>query len=237
MVTLEDRIAKIWTEEAKYKRWARVEMAVTRGLYPDAWERFGEKILAYRYWADKCDAEAKHDVIEFLRVIEGLIGNDSRFVHQGLTSSDVVDTALSLAICDSLYTLWNEMSKWHTAYGQLHQAMDVIRFGKLSGAVGNCAHIDPDMERHILATLDLEPEPAASQVISRDRHAEVLTRIALAANAIDARAPQATILRANASASWSNIALWHERDISHSSVERIIFPQSFALLAQMVDAR
>lgn len=250
----------------------------------------------------------KHDVIAFLSQLEETIGPEARYLHMGLTSSDVVDTSFAIQIKEAgqlLETDLLELIKTLKALAKKHQfsaqvgrshgihaepitfglkvagwlteakrnlerlnrARASIAVGKLSGAVGTFAHNDPDVEAYVCKKLGLTPEPIATQVVPRDRHAEFMTTLALVAGMLDRIATEirhlqrtevleaeepftkgqkgssamphkrnpigsenicglARVIRGNAMAALENIALWHERDISHSSVERIIFPDT-----------
>jgi adenylosuccinate lyase len=265
---------------------------------------------------DEIEATTRHDVIAFLTNLEESIGTDSRYVHVGLTSSDVVDTAqalllrdaadlimaglqrfmealrrLALAHKDTLcvgrthgvhaepMTFGLKPAMWYTEaqrnLERLGRAREAIRVGKISGAVGTFAHVDPDVEVEVCAVLGLEPAPVSTQIIQRDRHAEFCAMLAIVAAslekvALEIRALQRTevleaeepftegqkgssamphkrnpvsceqvcglarLVRTNALAALENVALWHERDISHSSVERVILPDSTLLVDYML---
>ena len=258
------------------------------------------------------EARVKHDVIAFTTALAEKIGPVSRYIHFGLTSSDVVDTALSLQICEAGHLLQNDVkgllstlkklaekykklptigrshgifaeptsfglkflgwySEWLRNSDRLERALENIRFGKLSGAVGVNAHWSPGFETSVLTRLSLKREPVSTQVIPRDRHAELLQTFALLGCSLERIAVElrhlqrsevaevregfskgqkgssamphkrnpissenisgcARLLRSYAQAGLENVALWHERDISHSSVERVIIPDSMLLL-------
>ena len=315
-------MGELWTSEAKYDAWLRVELALCEEL-----ARRGEipkKSLANirrkaRFDVARIDAierEVKHDVIAFLTNVAEHVGPDARFIHIGLTSSDVLDTALALqltAAADLLLrdldgllvvlrrrafehkdtvmigrshgvhaepiTFGLKLAVWHAEMtrhrARMVRARESIAVGKLSGAVGTFAHLDPDIETAVLERLGLTGEPVATQVVQRDRHAEFFTTLALVGASIEKIAVElrhlqrtevleaeeffsegqkgssamphkrnpiaaenltglARVLRGNALASLENVALWHERDISHSSVERIIAPDSTILLDDML---
>ncbi len=312
------RMAGIWSQEAKYAAWLRVELAVCeayvrRGLIPeDAWARIRARARVEPRRVDEIEAEARHDVVAFLAALEEVIGADSRYVHTGLTSADVVDTGLALQLQEASALLVQDLEAlrdvlarlavehketlcvgrthgvhaepttfglkclvWYAEAGRnlerFRRARDAVRVGKVSGAVGNFAHVDPALEEEVCRALGLEPAPVSTQVIQRDRHAEfVLTLALLAASlekiAVEIRGLQRTeileveepfaegqkgsssmphkrnpvaceqvcglarVVRGHALASLENVALWHERDISHSSVERVILPDSTILL-------
>jgi adenylosuccinate lyase len=279
-----------------------------------------EKIKsAARFSVDRIkeiERTTRHDVIAFTTALAENIGPESRFVHFGLTSSDVVDTANALLMRDAARLLLEDLDclgrvlsrraaefkhaqmigRTHgvhaepTTFGlvlalyysdnernkdRLRAALDRISYGKISGAVGTFAHLDPDVEQRVCQRLGLKPAPISTQVIQRDRHAEMLSVLAIIAAsmekiALEVRHLQRTevreaeepfsagqkgssamphkrnpvtseqicglarVVRSNAQAGFENIALWHERDISHSSVERVIIPDSFILTDYLV---
>jgi adenylosuccinate lyase len=262
-------------------------------------------------------ARVKHEMIALLTSLEEVLGQDSRFVHVGLTSSDVWDTATALQLRDAAdllvagqarlrsalaalavrhkdtvmlgrthgvhaepITFGLKVAVWYAEAGRnlarLQRAREAIAVGKMSGAVGSFAHVDPDVEEEVCRDLGLEAAPASTQVIQRDRHAEYCTALAIAAAslekiALEVRGLQRTetleleepfaegqkgssamphkrnpelaervcglarLVRTNALAALENVALWHERDISHSSVERVILPDSTILLDYLLD--
>jgi len=315
-------MARIWSQETRYDNWLRVELAVCevyarRGVIPgDALNRIKAKARVDPRRIDEIEATTRHDVIAFLTNLEEAIGADSRFVHIGMTSSDVLDTALALQLqlaCEILLadlerfraavralalahrttlcvgrshgihaepmTFGLKAALWYAEAGRnlerLRRARETVRVGKISGAVGTFAHIEPDVEEEACHVLGLEPAPVSSQIVQRDRHAELMTTLAIIAAslekvAVEIRALQRTeigeaeepfeegqkgssamphkrnpvgsenitglarLIRANAGAALENVALWHERDISHSSVERVILPDSTILLDYML---
>ncbi|HEY7868426.1 MAG TPA: adenylosuccinate lyase [Methylomirabilota bacterium] len=315
-------MARIWTPEAKYEAWLRVELAVCdvyakRGLIPeDALGRIRARARVSADRIDEIEATTRHDVIAFLTNLEEAIGSDSRYVHMGLTSSDVVDTALALLLqqaCDlllrgleryraALQTLalrhrdtlcvgrthgihaepmvfGLKAALWYAEAGRnlerLERARATVRVGKLSGAVGTFAHVDPDVEEEACRLLGLEAAPISNQIIQRDRHAELSSTLAIVAASLEKVATEirslqrtevleveepftagqkgssamphkrnpvsceqvaglARLVRSNALAALENVALWHERDISHSSVERVILPDSTCLVDYML---
>jgi adenylosuccinate lyase len=308
----------LWSEDAKYARWLRVEVAVCeawarRGAVPDeALGRIRERARVDAGRIEAIEARVRHDVIAFLTDLEGSIGADSRFVHLGLTSSDVVDTALALALVEATELLIAGVDRlreslrrlalrhrdtltvgrthgvhaeptafglkaagWYVEAGRnrerLVRAREAVRVGKLSGAVGTFAHVPPEVEEEVCRTLGLTPEPVSTQVVPRDRHAELVVSCAIVGGSLERIATEirslqrteileveepfaegqkgssamphkrnpwlceqltglARILRAHAGAGLEDIALWHERDISHSSVERIVLPDATILL-------
>ena len=311
-------MARIWSEEAKYEAWLRVELAVCevyarRGVIPgDALGRIKARAAVSARRIDEIEATTRHDVIAFLTNLEESIGADSRYVHIGMTSSDVVDTALALVLqqaCDVLLagleryraalrtlalahkhtmcvgrshgvhaepvTFGLRAALWYTEAGRnlerLRRAREAVRVGKISGAVGTFAHIEPDVEEEACHLLGLEPAPVSNQVVQRDRHAELCSALAILAASVEKVAVEirllqhteileveepfaegqkgssamphkrnpvgaenvsglARLVRTNALAALDNVALWHERDISHSSVERVILPDSTILV-------
>ena len=310
-------IGRIWSEEAKYTAWLRVEIAVCevyhrRGLIPaDVMARVrAVKVDVARILA--IQERVKHEMIALLTSIEEQLGADSRFVHMGLTTNDVWDTALALQCRDAADLLIAGQGRLREALGalaikhkdtliagrthgvhaepttfglkvavwydearrnldRLRRAREIIAVGKLSGAVGNFAHVDPDLEEEVCRELGLVAAPVSTQIVQRDRHAEFCSMLAIAAAsmekiALEIRGLQRTevleaqepfgagqkgssamphkrnpelaericglarLVRTNAQAALENVALWHERDISHSSVERVILPDSTILL-------
>jgi adenylosuccinate lyase len=311
-------MARIWSQDAKYAAWLRVEIAACeayarRGLIPgDALERIKARARVDARRIDEIEARVKHDVVAFLTNLEEALGADSRYVHLGLTSSDVVDTAQALQLqaasdllLAGLLTLRDTLRRmalehkdtlavgrthgvhaepttfglkalsWYAEAGRnlerMGRAKEVVGVGKLSGAVGTFAHADPDIEEDVCRSLGLQPAPISTQVIQRDRHAEFCVTLAIIAAslekiALEIRSLQRTeileveepfaggqkgssamphkrnpvaceqvcglarLIRTNALAALENVALWHERDISHSSVERVILPDSTILV-------
>jgi adenylosuccinate lyase len=315
-------MGRIWSEQRKYETWLQVEIAAAEamadaGLVPaDAARELKEKGAFDIARIEDIEKVTQHDVIAFTTSVAEKVGPAARWLHFGLTSSDVVDTAqaiqmreaceLVLANLEVLRRAVKERAEEHRRtpmMGRTHgvhaepmtfglklalwyaeltrdiervrRAREVIRVGKISGAVGTFAHLDPTIEAAVCRRLGLEPAPISSQVIQRDRHAELLTALAITAAslekfALEIRGLQKTeigeveepfgkgqkgssamphkrnpigceqivglarLVRANAMAALENIALWHERDISHSSVERVILPDSFIALDHML---
>ena len=317
-------MARIWSDEARLGRMLEVELAAL-----DGWASIGvvpgdavERIRATRVAPSpervaELERETNHDVAAFVDAVAEALGDDGRWFHFGLTSSDVLDTALSLAVqeagaeilagleraFDAVVTRAEEhrdtlcMGRTHgvhaepTTFGlklagwafaldrdrqRVERAVEGLRVGKLSGAVGQYAAIDPEVERIACERLGLEPAPSSTQILQRDRHAEVLSALALAASSLDRFATEirhlartevreveepfasrqkgssamphkrnpitaericglARIVRANAIVGLENVALWHERDISHSSAERVVLPDSFLALDYALD--
>lgn len=316
------QMAALWEPEARYGAWLAVELLACEanarlGLIPaKALATIKKKAAFDVRRIDKLEKTVKHDVIAFLTAVNENVGPASRYIHLGLTSSDVLDTSLAwlmgkaadIIIADihallkvlrkqalryqqtvmigrshgvhaEPVTFGLKLALWHEEMSRnldrMQRARDVISVGKVSGAVGTFANIDPFVERYVCKKLGLTPEPAASQVVQRDRHAEYLTALALIASSIEKFSVElrhlqrtevleaeeyfsegqkgssamphkrnpisaenlsglARVVRANAAAAMENIALWHERDISHSSVERIIIPDSTILIDYML---
>ena len=315
-------MGRIWTDQRRYETWLSVECAAAdamavHGLIPaDAARDIRERGKVDAARVDEIERTTRHDVIAFTTAVAEHVGPSARWLHFGLTSSDVLDTAQALQLRESFDLLLSDVDKLldairdrafdhkHTPMiGRTHgvhaepmtfglklalwfdelvrdrerltRAREAISVGKISGAVGTYAHLDPGIEQSVCDQLGLRPAPVASQVIQRDRHAELLSALAITAASLETFALEirglqkteigeveepfakgqkgssamphkrnpigceqitglARLVRANALAALENIALWHERDISHSSVERIIFPDSFCSLDHMV---
>jgi len=317
-------MTRIWSEEAKLGRWLAVELAAL-----DGWATTGvvpaEAISTIRARATvpsvervaEIERETNHDVAAFVDAVSEGLGDEGRWFHYGLTSSDVLDTALSLAVQEAGALVLDGvdlafrtvaaraeeyretlcMGRTHgvhaepTTFGlklagwafaldrdrdRLIQAIEGLRVGKLSGAVGTYSATSPGIERVACERLGLEPAPTSTQVLQRDRHAELLSALALAASSLDRFATEirhlartevreveepfgrgqkgssamphkrnpitaericglARVVRANALVGLENVALWHERDISHSSAERVVLPDSFLAVDYMLD--
>ncbi len=316
----------LWTAEARYARWLEVELA--------ACDAMAEEGLVPKEAADVCrlragtisgaDAErieeiektVKHDVIAFLTFLEERIGPEARWLHLGMTSSDVLDTALALqfgaagklllegldgareavkkralehkhtpmigrshGIHAEPITFGHKLAIWYDelgrARGRLVHGLESVRVGKVSGAVGSFANVPPQVEARVCRRLGLEPAPASSQIIQRDRHAELFSALALVGASLEKFAVEirhlqrtevreveepftegqkgssamphkrnpilsenlsglARLLRGYAVSALEDVALWHERDISHSSVERVIAPDATIVLDFML---
>ena len=315
------KMGRIWNDQRRYETWLQVETVAAEvmaehGLVPEAAARdIREKGSVKAARVEEIEQTTRHDIIAFTTAVAENVGPSARWLHFGLTSSDVVDTALALQLvsaCEVFLEDLDELVKVvdksaqkyrHTSmigrthgvhaepmtfglkmalwFAELNRDRDrVIRaktgisVGKISGAVGTYAHLDPAIERDVCKRLGLEPAPVASQVIQRDRHAELMAALAVTAAslekfAVEIRGLQKTeigeveepfakgqkgssamphkrnpigceqitglarILRGNLVAALDNVALWHERDISHSSVERVIFPDSFCAIDHM----
>ena len=315
-------IKKIWLDENKYKRWLEIELLVCEiqtkmGIIPKGvLERIKGKISFDLKKISEIEKTTKHDIAAFLKNISENIGQDSKFLHLGLTSSDIKDTALSLNLRDALTIIIRDLNelieilkektikfKYDLMVGRTHgmhaepitfgvkmanwafemdrnrsriiNARDEISYGKISGAVGTYSNISPEVEKYVCEKLDLKPEPISSQIIHRDRHAYCLNVLALTGSSIEKMATEirnlqrteinevqepfsnsqigssamphkrnpiiserlcglARLLRGYAQTSMENISLWGERDISHSSTERLILPNSTILLDYML---
>ena len=316
-------MAKIWSEENKYETWKQVELAVTEVLVNDgvvpkeAFQVIKEKANFSVDRILEIEKTTRHDVIAFLTNMAENIGPESRYIHMGMTSSDLLDTSLALLCKEAGEIILNKAKKfqgvlrkkaiehresfqigrshgvhaepitfglklalWSEEVGRhvyrWERALDSISTGKISGAVGTYQHLDPEIEDQVCNKLNLKPATVSSQVVQRDHHAEYLTTLAnMAASlekiAIEIRHLQRTevleaeeyfqkgqkgssamphkrnpivteritgmarLLRGNAMVAMENIALWHERDISHSSVERIIIPDSTTVMDYMLN--
>ena len=315
-------MAGLWEPENRYRAWLEVELRACEanaklGLIPAKSLANIKKKADFKVERiDALEKIVKHDVIAFLTAVGEKVGPDSRYIHLGLTSSDVLDTSLALLMRQASDIIINDirvvlatlkkkamrhkntvmigrshgvhaepvtfglkMALWYEEMGRaldrMIRARDVISVGKVSGAVGTFANIDPFVETYVCRKLGLKPEPVATQIVQRDRHAEFLSALALIASSIDKFTVElrhlqrtevleaeeyfsegqkgssamphkrnpisaenlsglARVVRANAVAAMENIALWHERDISHSSVERIIIPDSTILMDYML---
>lgn len=308
----------IWSEENRFQAWLEVEI-----LACEAWAELGvipkEDVEAIRKNAKiniprihEIEAETRHDVVAFTRQIAETLGPESKWVHYGLTSTDVVDTALSYLLLQANRILLKDLDdfidvlqekalehKYTVMMGRTHgvhaepttfglkmalwyeemkrnrsrfvQAMETVRVGKISGAVGTYANIDPFVETYVCEALGLQPSPISTQTLQRDRHAEYMATLALIATSLDKFATEirglqksevreveeafkkgqkgssamphkrnpigcenisglARVLRGHMLSAYENVPLWHERDISHSSVERVILPDATILL-------
>ena len=312
----------IWSDQRRYETWLDVELAATdamaeAGLVPaDAARELREKAAFDISRIEAIEQVTQHDVIAFTTAVAEHVGAAARWLHFGLTSSDVVDTAQAIQMreaCDLIVkdiaelmeavrlradehrrtpmigrthgvhaepmTLGLKLALWYAELrrdlDRILSARDAVAVGKISGAVGTFAHLDPQIEERVCARLGLQPAPVSSQVIQRDRHAQLLTTLAIVGAslekfALEIRGLQKTeigeveepfakgqkgssamphkrnpigceqitglarLLRGNATAALENVALWHERDISHSSVERVILPDSFIALDHML---
>jgi len=227
-------VDEIWSLKGQYDTWLEVEKAVAvaeavEGVIPHG---TGDRInLEATYDLTRCielEEEMHHDLNAFVRcVAESLEDGLGAYVHYGLTSSDVVDTALSLRLTRTV-DHFIKISAQKAAFGPypwprtqqlMIRAREEIGYGKISGPVGTHASVSPEVEEEALAILKLEPEPISTQVVPRDRHAAMVMALAGVSLAFGGRETVAVLC------ALENIVLWHERDISHSSNERIYLPQ------------
>ncbi|MFH1552274.1 MAG: adenylosuccinate lyase [Candidatus Omnitrophota bacterium] len=316
-------MAKIWTDENKFRKMLEIEILACeafakQGLIPKA------AVQVIREKADfdvrrieEIEQKTHHDVVAFIKNVSENIGEEAKYLHYGLTSSDVLDTALSVMMTEAMDVLIKDikglmealkekalkykktpmMGRSHGVHAEpisfglkmalfykeaqrdlerLEDARETIAVGKISGSVGTFANVDPFVEQYVCKKLNLKPAGVSSQVLQRDRHAQYMSAIAICGAtlekiALEIRGLQKTeiaevqeffasgqtgsssmphkknpiicervtglarVLRGNAMAAIENVALWHERDISHSSVERIIIPDSTILLDYMLD--
>lgn len=317
------QMGKIWEDENKYDKWLQIEKAVALsqaglGIIPEkAAEDINSKASFDINEILKIEEKTNHDVIAFLTNVGSYIGESSKYLHYGLTSSDIGDTALSLQIIDAINIIEFKVNKLTgilkeqavnykdvvmvgrthgihaepTTFGlkfavwafemkrnlqRILNAKESISFGKISGAVGTYANTPPEVEKLVCGKLGLKSSPASTQILQRDRHAEVISALAICGGtlekiALEVRNLQRTdvkeveepftkgqkgssamphkknpiicericglarVLRGNAVVAFEDMALWHERDISHSSAERVIFPDSFIILDYLLE--
>ena len=312
-----EKMGNVWSDVNKFRKWLDVEIAVC-----EAWNKLGKipdealKEIKEKTYIDEkvverineLDKIYNHDVLAFVSAVAEQVGENGRYIHLGITSSDVIDTALALLMREAIdilledidkllevlkekafqykdtvmmgrthgvhaepmvfglkFALWYEEMKRNRE--RLERAKKTVSVGAISGAVGTYSNIDPLVEKYALEILGLEPEPVSNQVIQRDRHAEFMTAMAITSSSLEKIAVEirhlqrtevleaqepfkkgqrgssamphkknpitaeritglARVIRANSLPAMENIALWHERDISHSSVERVIMPDS-----------
>lgn len=312
------QMGAIWTEENKFRTWLKVEIAASRaladlGMIPGKAFRSIEKKADFRlHRILQIETKVDHDVIAFLTAVAEKVGPDARYLHYGMTSSDVLDTSLALLIKQASGLIDKKLSRslsltkslakkhkktpvmgrshgvlaeptslglkfamWYTELQRgrkrFKAAVNEISVGKVSGAVGNFANLDPVVEKRVCRELGLKPAPVSTQIVQRDRHAAYLTSLAILSSSLEKFATEirnqqrtevgemqegfakgqkgssamphkrnpitceriagmARVMRGNALAAMENISLWHERDITHSSVERIIIPDSCILI-------
>jgi len=318
-----EEISRIWSEENKFRKWLDVEIAITEVWHEwdqvpaESLKNIKEKARFDVKRIEEIEKKVKHDVIAFLTSVEEYVGQDSAYIHKGITSYDIVDTALSLLIRESLdivldkaqklsqvlikkafaykdliaigrthgihaepisfgvkYLIWYEEINRDIA--RLKRAREIISVGKISGSVGTYTHFPAKGEKKALHKLGLEPCRVSSQIIQRDRHLEVMTALASTGSAVEKIALEirhlqrtevleveepftsgqkgsssmphkrnpvrcerisglSRLLRGHLSVAIENNLLWHERDISHSSAERVLFPDSFHIAAFILD--
>jgi len=317
-----DEMTAIWSEENKFATWLIIEILACEQLSrlgkipPSSLTTITEKASFSIDRIQEIEKTVKHDVIAFLTAVSEKVGDDARYIHMGLTSSDILDTSLAVQLDRAASLLLDDvdrlldilrkrafehkttpmMGRSHGIHAEpvtfgikmalwyeemvrnrerLERARDRIAYGKLSGAVGTFSFIDPSVERYVCEKLELKPAPVSTQVIQRDRHAEFFTTLAIIAAslekfAVEIRHLQRTevreaeeyfsagqkgssamphkrnpvlsenitglsrLMRSYAVSAMENVALWHERDISHSSVERVIAPDATILLDFML---
>src|SRR5712692_1558629 len=315
-------MGRIWTEENKLAKWLEVELLACealaeRGEVPrDAVARLRQRARVDVARMQEIEAQTQHDVIAFVSSVAETVGEEGRYLHLGLTSSDVIDTGFAVQLCeatdllltalDALLGVLKRLAQTHkktVMIGRTHgvhaepitfglkaahwyaemarnrtrlvQARQEIAFGKISGAVGTFANIDPEIETFVCARLGLTPEPVSTQVVPRDRHAVFFSTLALIGSSLERIATEvrhlqrtevleveepftpgqkgssamphkrnpwqsenvcgmARLLRGYALTAFENVPLWHERDISHSSAERVIGPDATIALDFML---
>jgi len=315
-------MAALWGRENKYRKWLDIEIAACEamaklGKIPaQALETIRARAVIDIPRIDEIEEETRHDVIAFVTSLAEAVGSDGRYIHMGLTSSDILDTALAVLLKDAAGILLDDidrllavlkrlsfehkttlmigrshgihaepvtfglkMALWYQEMQRnrerLARAKENVSYGKISGAVGTFAFIDPYVEEHVCRKLGLTPAPVSSQIVQRDRHAEYFTVLAIVASSLDKFAQEIRLLqrtevreaeeffavgqkgssamphkrnpvlsenisglsrlvRSYALASLEDVALWHERDISHSSVERVIAPDATIVLDFML---
>jgi adenylosuccinate lyase len=317
-----EKMIAIWSPENRYRTWLDIEILVCESLaekgdIPE--ESFRNIKMRAGFDVERIEEiekKTKHDVIAFLTAVAEKVGDDSRFIHMGLTSSDILDTSLAILLKKASKILIDDLDKllivlkqkawlykdmlmigrshgihaepitfglkmalWYQEMQRnrlrLIRAKEVISYGKIAGAVGTFSYIDPYVETYVCHKLKLRPEPVSSQIVQRDRHAEFFCTLAIIASSIDKFSQEirllqrtevseveeyfspgqkgssamphkrnpvlsenlsglARLMRSYAQAALENVALWHERDISHSSVERVIAPDATILLDFML---
>lgn len=320
---LSPKMKEVWSEESKLENWLQIEVLACEAMVElDLVPKEALAAIKQRAKFDvervkEIEARTRHDVVAFLENLAENIGEAARYLHYGMTSSDVLDTCLALQMRDAAEILIEDASKVlgllkrraleHKAtvmIGRTHgvhaepvtfglklavwafemrrdldrllRARNVVSYGKISGAVGTYASLDPFVEEYVCDRLGLKPAEASTQVIQRDRHAEYMCTLAVMASSLDKFATEirglqrtevlevlepfregqtgssamphkrnpvicericglARVVRGNAQVALENVALWHERDISHSSAERVIIPDSTALLDYMLN--
>ena len=313
---------QIWSDERKYQIWLEIEVLACEAMAASGQipkEDAAEIRKKARFSIPEIleiEKRTNHDVIAFLENVAASVGPAARWIHQGLTSSDILDTTLSVQLNESISILADDLKQVRNAIAgqarrykmspmigrshgvhaepitfglkmalmfdefgraeeRLAQTRERVRVGKISGAVGTHAHVDPKVERTVCEKLGLKPATLSTQIVQRDRHAEFMTTLAVIASSIDRWATEfrhlqrtevleveeyfgegqkgssamphkrnpitserlsglARVIRGNALVALENVALWHERDISHSSAERIIFPDSCILMDFML---
>ena len=309
---------RIWSPEYKFQKWLEVEIAVCEGwahlgqIPPQAVEKITSRASFSVQRIEELEEVVRHDVIAFLTNVAENVGEEARYIHLGLTSSDILDTSMALLLREACQIILQDLEELSRALqrralehkdtpmiGRTHgihaepitfglklaiwwdenrrnierlkRAIETINYGKISGAVGSFAHVEPSVEEYVCRKLGLKPAPISSQIIQRDRYAELLTTLAIIASSVEKFATEirnlqrteireveeyfspgqkgssamphkrnpiaceqvcglARLVRTNSLAALENIPLWHERDITHSSVERVILPDSTTLM-------
>lgn len=317
-----ERMAAIWSPQNRFQKWLDIEilaceaMAAKGSIPQEALENIKAKAGFDIRRIDEIEKTTKHDVIAFLTSVTEKVGEDGRYIHMGLTSSDILDTSLAVLLKEAAEMLLDDLAELLSALkkkafdykktlmiGRSHgihaepitfglkmavwykemernrerllRAKDAVSTGKLAGAVGTFSFVDPDIETYVCSKLGLKPAPVSTQIVQRDRHAEFFTTLAIIASSIDKFAQEIRLLqrtevreaeeyfspgqkgssamphkrnpvlsenlsglsrmmRGYAMAALEDVPLWHERDISHSSVERIIGPDATILLDFML---
>lgn len=316
-------MGQVWSEQTKLTNWLKIEILVCEAwaqlgaIPPAALENIRNRAGFDLNRIKEIEAETRHDVIAFLTNVAEHVGEDSKYIHMGLTSSDILDTGLALQLRDSCdlilkrlhdlmevlaarareykYTLMPgrthgvhaepvtfglKLAGWYTEIERhierITWTRDTVSCGKISGAVGTMANVDPAVERYVCEQLGLTPCKVSTQIIQRDRHAEYLTVLALVAGSLEKMATEirnlqrteireveepfhsgqkgssamphkrnpmiseritglSRLIRSNALVGLENMALWHERDLTHSSTERVILPDSSILLDYILE--
>jgi adenylosuccinate lyase len=316
-------MGQVWSEQTKLTNWLKIEILVCEAwaqlgaIPPAALENIRNRAGFDLNRIKEIEAETRHDVIAFLTNVAEHVGEDSKYIHMGLTSSDILDTGLALQLRDSCdlilkrlhdlmevlaarareykYTLMPgrthgvhaepvtfglKLAGWYTEIERhierITRARATVSCGKISGAVGTMANVDPAVERYVCEQLGLTPCKVSTQIIQRDRHAEYLTVLALVAGSLEKMATEirnlqrteireveepfhsgqkgssamphkrnpmiseritglSRLIRSNALVGLENMALWHERDLTHSSTERVILPDSSILLDYILE--
>ena len=318
-----ERMARIWDLKNKFSKWLQIEILACEamaeeGLIPrEAVENIKRKASFSVERILEIEEKTKHDVIAFLENVEEYVGPDARYLHMGLTSSDILDTGFAVQLKEAMeiiiedvrefmevlktraeehrytvmigrthgvhaepITFGLKLAVWYSEMKRnlrrLQSALDIISYGKLSGAVGTFANVSPKIERYVCEKLGLKPAEISTQIIQRDRHAQLFTTLAILAGTLEKIAVEirhlqrtevleveesfskgqkgssamphkknpvgsenisglARLVRSYAIAALENMVLWHERDISHSSVERVIAPDSTILIDFMLN--
>jgi len=316
-------MGEIWEPENRFRKWLEIEILACEALnklgeMPDSsLKRIKKKASIDIKRINEIERKVKHDVIAFITCVSESVGEDARYIHLGLTSSDILDTSFSLMLKETSeliikdierllavlkekafrhkrtvmigrthgthaepITFGFKMALWYEEMKRnlvrMKKAKEIISCGKISGAVGTFAHISPFVEEYVCKKLGLKPDPISTQIIQRDRHAEYFTTLAIIASSLDTFAQEirllqrtevreaeeffskgqkgssamphkrnpvlsenisglARVVRSNALAALEDVPLWHERDISHSSVERVIGPDSTILVDFMLN--